>query len=885
MGDKNDGIYTLNEFRNKGILKLAPDFFVLINGQSSSRVIVSKQSQQVIETEAAASGKVEYKNRDAGYQKIDFRSGIKSMSTSFSNQPGSGSCNLSFVCPQYDSLSQNYYIKQPNGTKVPYFSTMMEISLYAKGRFMRQDGADTIPAYYPLFWGFVTSVNEAYNSNETTFSLTCRDMLGWWEYQNVNVVASPLNKRWGGSSIPSTGSLYRYMNPWEIILNLFEETSFANFIYPAFLKNGTLPPETGMPAGAMSEKGSRGMWELLAGGVLESWKSRFGLGQTYTENENKKGAFSNLEMFGISGILKLPGVAGSPFTEENTEKAKSKLKERKSPTLRQTDASGNQTDPAVSGEDKDSEKKSKGSSSGDVVYRSKAFQDLNSTADVDFSVLGRVLPFGAFDTYSMGSEPVRMSKLEVAAYVADSIHFEFFQDVNGMFVFKPPFFNMNTVNNPVYVIKAGDIISADFAEDSSQIVTFVEATGPILMQVSSTDYTATHADFGLMKRYGIRERTVKVAYGNSPEELRAMAASELAKSNARAFTANVTIAFRPEMRLGYPVYIDHMDTFYYVTNISHSITIGGNATTSLTMEAKRDRIYNEEGKSLRGYIQKSFETGSGEGNTASSRSDQLQTLKRHLDVNNQDAQKVANARGNLSSKEQRREAAESSQNAPDTNYFSKSMTPSERYYKSGGYISSPEPGFYRIVESSAFKKIGNVTSDTAKTVSNENPQTQGSRLLDAIEEELSELVHFTAFTLPYTDVNGFYHIGGFPYGANLVLNTDGGLVKYTNFYGNSMAFKAGQLDMQGKSSDFRKVGNDPVEKLDDQEDPKELNTKEKVSSDALETSYSSEGSSREAVQNIGNKENPDGALQKEMESNATTSEKIKALAEKLNGGG
>jgi hypothetical protein len=62
------------------------------------------------------------------------------------------------------------------------------------------------------------------------------------------------------------------------------------------------------------------------------------------------------------------------------------------------------------------------------------------------------------------------------------------------------------------------------------------------------------------------------------------------KYDANRFTGNVTIPGRPEMRLGFPVYIESLDCFYYVTSISHSYSPGSSFTTSLGLRAKRERF-------------------------------------------------------------------------------------------------------------------------------------------------------------------------------------------------------------------------------------------------------------------------------------------------------
>jgi hypothetical protein len=47
---------------------------------------------------------------------------------------------------------------------------------------------------------------------------------------------------------------------------------------------------------------------------------------------------------------------------------------------------------------------------------------------------------------------------------------------------------------------------------------------------------------------------------------------------------------RPELRMGFPVWVPKYDSFFYVQAISHNFSIGGQATTTLTLTAKRSKF-------------------------------------------------------------------------------------------------------------------------------------------------------------------------------------------------------------------------------------------------------------------------------------------------------
>jgi len=59
-------------------------------------------------------------------------------------------------------------------------------------------------------------------------------------------------------------------------------------------------------------------------------------------------------------------------------------------------------------------------------------------------------------------------------------------------------------------------------------------------------------------------------------------------------TGSVTIPGRPEMRLGYPIYMEHRDSFHYVRSINHSFDYGGSFTTTLSLQTERRKVWYED---------------------------------------------------------------------------------------------------------------------------------------------------------------------------------------------------------------------------------------------------------------------------------------------------
>jgi hypothetical protein len=63
--------------------------------------------------------------------------------------------------------------------------------------------------------------------------------------------------------------------------------------------------------------------------------------------------------------------------------------------------------------------------------------------------------------------------------------------------------------------------------------------------------------------------------------------SHLDVLNAGTNSCSITIPIRPELRTGHPIYVEHIDCFYYIAGLAHSFSFGGSCTTTLQLTAKR----------------------------------------------------------------------------------------------------------------------------------------------------------------------------------------------------------------------------------------------------------------------------------------------------------
>ncbi len=322
--------------------------------------------------------------------------------------------------------------------------------------------------------------------------------------------------------------------------------------------------------------------------------------------------------------------------------------------------------------------------------------------ELDFNILEFAQPFGAISNFKVSSSATTMPKLDIANVVSEQVNFEFFLDTNGKFVFKPPFYNLDTKDTETYRIPAKEILNFSAHLNSENLINFLEVTGPMVYELRSLELVGFHIDFDLVARYGLRHRVQNMMYGNTSKQLRQIAVAEMGRLNGKAFTANLSIPLRPEIRLGYPVYIEHIDSYYYVTGVNHSFNFGSSAQTDLILENRRERLYSEDGSKI---------------------------LKSHV------YRLKENANLNFSNSEV--------------------LSKEEKFLKIKNISSGLDTGFFEVKPA-----IVDVENSDALSSSGANVTS-------------NELVTFTDTTVPFSDINGYKHVGGFPYGANLKLDSNG----------------------------------------------------------------------------------------------------------------
>lgn len=418
----------------------------------------------------------------------------------------------------------------------PIVTPMMEIEIYAKGYFLMEG----LPQYYPIFWGLVTEVGDSYSGGEHTVNINCEDILKWWELcrMNINPAFTQATGQQGRSIF---GNVFFGMNPYDIIWTL-AQVSFGDIV----VGSGSL-------VSLYKEAQQKATFNVALTDIMIYWEQRF------------KRMRSNLLLYGSHG----KAVRGDTLYEIF----------RKHSRVRSGQPFASSAVRKANG----------GKYGGQQVYDPT---DPNVTAfRTQFSQAGQVNFW----------QSEYQTKLELANSAKEAIGFEFFMDVTGDIVFKPPFFNMDVLaNKPVSWIQDIDVIDWDFSESEAEVVTQLTIQGAFGgnvdygMPEECTPFTSV-TDYHLLRKYGWRPQTLSSEFLGSTQLMFYVGMDHLDRINSKRHRCNVTIPCRPELRLGFPIYIGSKDQMWYIQGISHNIQMGGRATTTLTLTAKRQKYIAPQG--------------------------------------------------------------------------------------------------------------------------------------------------------------------------------------------------------------------------------------------------------------------------------------------------
>jgi len=543
------------DFNNRAVVKHTPDMMIFVNGDT------------------AIPGCPKCNGR------IDIQRFVKQVSVEAGTDPGAHSGSATMVVPRSygDQLfREGHALLQP----------ALEVHIYMRGYFPTQGQFAHIPEnsvdlggstinlekmvaypYYHVFHGVVTSVTYEYSDGFYTASMSFASLLHFWQYQNLVMNGQALGSKVKGSTNKPAfyGTHFTNMHPFAIIYQLYRDQIGAAAIQSY--------KSTGRAQNLGPDKGGKQVWSW----ALMYWENRFRTTLQELRIYGANGRLFNSVQQAYLAARNNGRIDGSPM--DNPTHVSPGLLYKQNDVFRGLRDQANRLGLEGAGDD--------------FVFGrlspSGGTTDLNIMAVTAFSQ-------AVSEMGSPGIEETSYStKLDIAQQVCKSIDYEFYQDVDGDLVFKPPFYNLDTRGNRVFRIEDIDIISVSFQEKEPE-VTYMSMQSANLKGYKDvgdgiTGHAATFYDWPLIAKFGWRPASEDVTHFDNKKSLFYMCQARMAQLNRDVNSATLTIPIRPELRPGFPVYIRFIDAFYYVTALSHSFGFGTQCTTTLTLTARRAKFH------------------------------------------------------------------------------------------------------------------------------------------------------------------------------------------------------------------------------------------------------------------------------------------------------
>ena len=430
------------------------------------------------------------------------------------------SCSINLSIPN----DLKYMLQAPGGQRI--LKTMCDVKVFTKGYYLTPEGESV---YHRVFWGVLTNVTTSDNRKTLEVSLSCMGIMHLFDLMQFNKAVSVQTSQATGSPATPMSDKASGLSALEAIL--------ATFMSP--LSSDVLDSETIAANNAHPTKTEWNRW------YADKWN-------THLMNLRK-----GVRLFGL--------------VQKDIERVKAfEVSEARG-------ASGTETGSARAGN------------------KVSTKDEIERLAIMDNGLISSFLP-----NYSLGNldllQSSVQSRLARIQAMVELLGWEGYQDLDGSIVIKPPLYNLDCMltncegPNP-FVINLPEVIGAESeVEDASQVrLTRLAVHGslgssPLLGGTGQYIPHATFLDPGLVRQFGLRQEPSKEIpfVANNPYALYAFAVSEMTKINKHWRTYNVTIPLRPELRLGFTIFVPHLDIYVYVENISWNYQRGGTCTTTLS---------------------------------------------------------------------------------------------------------------------------------------------------------------------------------------------------------------------------------------------------------------------------------------------------------------
>jgi len=430
--------------------------------------------------------------------------------------------------------------------------------------------------YYPVFHGVTTTSSYQYSDGFYNGTIQCSSLLHFWQYVNISSSMAHLGVKPTNDPARPTffGHVFNNMHPFGIMYTLYRDVAGSAAGIEFALSGQSNVDASMLGVAAAAQDGGRQIYDQVALYWEQRWKTRV----------------QNLRMYGVNGQL-FNGAQQAYFASASNRDLQGTLS-----STQYADPSNQRTEVDPFSQ-KQSVAKALGLGAGgtDQTFTTIVGEEGDPISINLLDLFAFTQGIGEIGTVNLW-ETTYQTKIDVAQQVTEVTGFEFYQDVDGDLVFKPPFYNLDTSSSRYYRLEDIDIMSIDFQE-KEPTATYINVRGTwfkgLTDVVSNTEATAkrsVYVDYKLVSTFGWRQASWDVTFTTDPRVLFYLGMSRLDLLNIDVNSATATIPYRPEMRPGYPVYIPFVDCYYYVSQLSHSFSFGGQCTTSLTLTCRRAKF-------------------------------------------------------------------------------------------------------------------------------------------------------------------------------------------------------------------------------------------------------------------------------------------------------
>jgi len=522
------------------------------------------------------------------YTVVGFNDYVTAFSAGYDTENLVPSASIQINVPNH----AKHLFQMPGGNNL--IQTMMQVQVFAKGYYFGNDGSTLLRR---VFKGMVSHISVTDDGKMLAIQVQCNGTLHMLELMQVELAPAAISNSPMGM-VPTKTNL-AYCNPYLMIIDMFiRRLSTEGFYVHTVNQNSP-------GFGPLIKDPTDAYHDAVVQGYAPKW-------QQILENIQKDVHLYGViyKDAGVTNTLALTNISDVQGTQDQNKRSAS---DNKYPT--------------------DSE-------AAQLAHFSLSAGIGGS--NTPFPAIRQYLPDMEIASVQLLNSKI-VNRLDEVRQVVHTLLYEGYQDVDGKIIFKPPLYNLdvtnigtstnttpaassgsagntipnsgtkatpsvgvnptnsiteiNATNNP-FVFYLSEIINEQETEDQAAVrTTRMTVRGnycPSFQFGGNEDFleTVEYIDIPKLQKFGLREEpTRSVGWFRDGDKwgLFAYAAAETVRANRGYRTYTCTIPLRPELKLGFPVFLPHRDMYGYIKSIQIQYSQGGQATMSVTLDALRRR--------------------------------------------------------------------------------------------------------------------------------------------------------------------------------------------------------------------------------------------------------------------------------------------------------